>query len=168
MSEYPESALREPDDVQRPLTTREMELEIQLTRAEAEAERVKAEAERTKIAAVGEALKQFVEQPGPKAALEGLGAMLHAQAQIAVNQEQHAHEQQMQDKRDAEAQRQREWKRSMRDQVLGLCFLVALVVGAIMLGVLYANGKVDKAGASVAGAFFFAVLQGLFVLAKRR
>jgi len=69
MSEYPESALREPDDVQRPLTTREMELEIQLTRAEAEAERVKAEAERTKIAAVGEALKQFVDQPGPKAAL---------------------------------------------------------------------------------------------------
>jgi hypothetical protein len=56
----------------------------------------------------------------------------------------------------------------MRDEVLGLCFLVALVVGGIMLGVLYANGKVDKAGASVAGAFFFAVLQGLFVLARRR
>jgi regulator of protease activity HflC (stomatin/prohibitin superfamily) len=96
MSKYPESALREPDDLQRPLTTREMELEIQLTRAEAEAERVKAEAERTKIAAVGEALKQFVEQPGPKVALEGFGATLHA------------HEQLMQDKRDAEAQRQRE------------------------------------------------------------
>src|SRR5438132_2412540 len=96
-----------------------MELEIQLVRAETEAEKVKAEAERTKIAAVGEALKQLVEQPGPKAALEGLGAMLHAQAQIAVNQEQHTHEQLMQDKRDSEAQRQREWKRAMREQLLG-------------------------------------------------
>ena len=74
----------------------------------------------------------------------------------------------MQDKRDAEAQREREWKKIMRDQVLGLSFLIALVVGAILLGLLYANGKVDKAGASVAGAFFFAVLQGLFMLAKRR
>lgn len=63
MSEYPESA-REPDDVQRPLTTCEMELEIQLTRAQAEAERVKAEAERATIAAVGDALKQFV-APSP-------------------------------------------------------------------------------------------------------
>ena len=159
---------RMPDDVQPALTAREMELEIQLTRAEAEAEKVKAEAEQAKITAIGEALKQLVEQPGPKAALEGLGAMLQAQAQITVAAEQHQHEQLMQDKCDAEAHRVRDSAKATRDQWLGLSFLLGLVVAAIILGVLYGVGKVDKAGASVAGAFFFTVLQGIFVLVRRK
>lgn len=47
-------------------------------------------------------------------------------------------------------------------------FLVGLVIAAAMLGVLYGAGKIDKTRAWVAGAFFFAVLQALFVIARRK
>ena len=157
-----------PDDVQHPLTAREYELEIRLTQVEAEADKIRAQAEQAKITAVGEALKGLVEQPGPKAALEGLGAWFHAQATLIVNQEQHLHEQLMQDKRNGEAQRVRDAAKAGRDQWLGFAFVLGLVVAAVMIGVLYGAGKVDKTAASVAGAFFFSTLQSLFLLAKKR
>ena len=163
---------RSPDDVQRPLTAREYELELKLTQAEAEAEKAK-------IAAVGEALKSLVEQPGPKAALEGLGAMLHAQAQLSVNVEQHqheqamlgvknAHEQQLQDKRDADAHREREARARSRQEWLSVSFILSLVILAVVLGLLVHAGKIDKSSAGVAGAFFAIVLHNILTQAKRK
>src|SRR5690349_15169888 len=103
---------RTPDEVQPALTPRELELEIQLTHAEAAAEKVKAEAEQAKIAAFGEMLRVILDSPGPKAALEGLGAAMQAQAAIEISRERHGHDQLMQDKRDAETQRERDWKKA--------------------------------------------------------
>lgn len=119
-----------------------------------------------------------MEQPGPKAALEGLGAMLQAQAQITVAAEQHqheqtvlaaknAHEQLLEDKRNAEAQRVRDAGKNSREQWLGVVFLFALVFIGIGAGALVHAGWLDKTAAGVGALFFATVLQSIFAQAKR-
>jgi hypothetical protein len=115
----------------------------------------------------------------PARARAGNEALLQAQAQLVVNEEQHEHdqamlaakhehEQHLQDKRDADGQREREARAKGREQLLGASFMLGLASMAVVLGVLMHTGQIDKTSATVAGAFFAVVLQSILAQAKKK